>query len=506
MLKIHGQSYIIDDFQPFLRKRGKLQVTSEVKSKILHSHNLLTKLIDSDETIYGLNTGFGALSKYRIPKEDRLQLQLNLVRSHATGVGNPFEAGITRIILILKLINFCHGYSGIRWEVVQIIRDLINHDVLPLIPSKGSVGASGDLAPLAHMALTLIGEGEVHFSDRILPSIVALKEAGLEPIVLQQKEGLSLVNGTQVSTALAICGLLRLQNIFKVADIIGAMSVESCLFSRLVFHPKIHRLKKHPGQLQSATNVWKLLAKSEIVASHKDCDHIQDPYSFRCIPHIHGASRELFTGAKRIIENEINSVSDNPLILPDTGEVVTSGHFHAEVVAQTSDTLSIAASEMGAVSERRIARMMEGIGDNIPIFLAETPGIDSGYMMLQVTAASLVSENKSLSHPASVDSLPTSAGKEDFVSMSTWAGRKLLKILENVESILAIELIVSCHALDLYKPLKPGIGTKIARNYIRRHIKFVKNDRILTHEIEQAIDLVKGRSLVQAVERVVKLF
>ncbi|MFQ6673825.1 MAG: histidine ammonia-lyase [Fidelibacterota bacterium] len=505
MIRIRGQRFSIDDFRPLMERPVKLQVSSDIKRAIIRSHSKLVESLTSRDTIYGVNTGFGALSQHPIRDEDQFQLQLNLVRSHSAGTGKPFDYGVTRTILLLKLINLCMGYSGVRWEVVQQLRDFLNRDILPVIPSRGSVGASGDLAPLSHMALALIGEGEVHFNDRVLPTIVVLREVGMRPLVLHPKEGLSLLNGTQVSTALAILGLIRMESFLKMADIVGGMSVEAALCSRKVFRSRIHRLKQHAGQLRSASNVWHLLTGSEIVASHRQCGVVQDPYSFRCIPHVHGASRELFSAARRIIENELNSVSDNPIIFPDTGEIAASGHFHGEVVAQAVDTLSIAAAEIGAISERRIARLMEGIEGRIPKFLASDPGLESGFMMAQVTAASLASENKSQAFPASVDSIPTESNQEDFVPMAPWAGRKLLRILDNVAQILGIELLVVTHMLDLHRPLRTAPITGAVRSSVRRHIKFFKGDRVLSQDIAKAAGLIRSGKILSVVESRMRL-
>lgn len=505
MVGIQGQFFHIDDFADSLARPIKVQISPDVRKRVTRSHTVLVEKLQAGEIIYGANTGFGAFSQELIPEESLLELQLNLVRSHASGTGKPFDLGVTRTILLLKLINLCMGYSGVRWEVVQQLRDFLNQDILPVIPSRGSVGASGDLAPLAHMALALIGEGEVHFRDRVLPSMVVLREVGLQPLVLEPKEGLSLLNGTQVSTALGILALTRMQTFLKSADIVGGMSVEAALCSRNVFNPTLHRLKKHRGQVQAAANVWRLLASSEIVASHKDCGVTQDSYSFRCLPHVHGASREQFFSALRIVENEINSVSDNPLVLPDKGRISISGHFHAEMVAQAMDSLAIAAAEIGAISERRLARLLEGIEGKIPRFLVKRPGVESGFMMAQVTAASLVSENKTQGFPASVDSIPTQGHQEDFVPMAPWAGRKLLRILDNVAEILGIELMVAAQMLDMHRPLRPARGTDTVRSLVRRQIKFSKGDRVLSNDIGKAAGLIRSGKVVQAVVSKIRL-
>lgn len=505
MITISDRTYTFEDFKPILAAPQKLRVTREVRTNILRSRKILEDRIDSGETIYGVNTGFGALSQHRIDEGDQKRLQLNLIRSHSAGVGKPFDSGTTRVILLLKLISFGLGYSGVRWEVVSLLRDFINHDILPIIPSKGSVGASGDLAPLAHMTLALIGEGEVHFSNRAMPAMMAMREVGLEPLELQAKEGLALLNGTQVSTALAVHGLIRMDNLLRTADVISAISVEATLSSKNVFNPILHRLKKHRGQVQSAKNVWTILSDSDLVKSHEGCDRVQDPYSFRCIPHVHGACRETFEACRRIIENEVNSVSDNPLVISESKGILNSGHFHAEPVGQAADMMAISAVELGGISERRVYRMMKGNDIEAPPFLAGSPGVESGYMMAQITAAALASENKTLSFPASVDSITTENGQEDFVSMAPIAGRKLLRIIENLENILAIELLVATHLLDIRRPLKPAPVTKAVRDLVRRQIPFNRRDRVLSPEIAKAVDLIRKERLTSAVRSRLKL-
>lgn len=505
MITVSGQEYIFEDLKPFVTGSQKVLVKGEVKSSILRSRSVLVDQISSGKTIYGVNTGFGALSQRHIDEKDQKQLQLNLVRSHSAGVGDPFEPGVTRAILFLKLINFCLGYSGVRWDVVALLRDFINHDILPVIPSKGSVGASGDLAPLSHMTLALIGEGEVLFNDRIIPSSNVYKKTGLSPLTLMAKEGIALLNGTQVSTALAVNGLIKMRNLLITADLVSAISVEATLSSRNVFNPTLHHLKKHPGQRKSAKNLWNILNKSDIVKSHEDCDRVQDPYSFRCIPHVHGACRETFESVKRVINNEINSVSDNPLVMWESQGVYNSGHFHAEPVGQAADMLSIAAVELGGISERRVYRMMDGENMGVAPFLAGSPGVESGYMIAQITAAALASENKTLAFPASVDSITTENGQEDFVSMAPIAGRKLLSIIDNVENILAIELLVATHLLDLRRPLKSSPVTKAVRDAVRRVIPFNSRDRVLSPEIAKAVELIQNEKIISAVNSKIKL-
>jgi len=490
---------------PMLDGPARIRLSPEAKKSIRKSHKILRSLLDKNQQIYGVNTGFGQLSTVPISKEDRRKLQLNLVRSHACGVGKPLDLGVTRITMILKLMTWAKGYSGVRLALAQLMADMLNHDILPVIPRKGSVGASGDLAPLAHMARALIGEGDVHFQDRIMPAMLALKEANLDPIVLKAKEGLSLINGTQVSTALGIRALSESQILLKTADIAGALSTESSLSTRIVFTPKIHKLKKHPGQVVSATNVYNMLQGSDIVHSHDDCGRIQDPYCVRCIPHVHGSSREVYSIAEKIINNELNSISDNPLVFPN-GDVMNSGHFHAEPVAQALDTLSIAMSEIGAIAERRVNYLMKGIGDRIPMFGAVNPGLESGFMLAQVTAAALASENKTLAHPASVDSISTSAGQEDFVSMAPWAGRKCLRILDNVRTILAIEIIVAGNVnYRFHKKLVSGNGLIPVMNLLRRHQIFSMEDRPLSNDFATVYQLIQSGKLINGVNKRIKL-
>ena len=504
-IPIEQKIYFIEDFLKILENPIRTKLSPNVKTAIDKSHRIFNKLLKNNVKIYGVNTGFGKLANVSINPDDQKQLQLNLIRSHAAGVGKPLDYGLVRVVMFLKLLTYAKGNSGIRRKVANQLVEFINHDILPVIPRKGSVGASGDLAPMAHMALALIGEGEVHFQDRVMPSMLALKEVGLEPITLYPKEGLSLINGTQVSTAFAIKALSEAKLLLQAADIIGALSVESSLSSRKVFHSEIHKLKTHKGQRLVAKNVWDLLKNSEIVKSHNNCERVQDPYSIRCIPHIHGASRESFNSALQMVNQEINSVSDNPLIMQN-GSVYSSGHFHAEFIAQAMDILAIAMSEIGAISERRINYFMKGIDDAIPPFVVSKPGIESGAMIVHVTAASLASENKTLAHPASVDSISTSAGQEDIVSMAPWAGRKALRINENVSYILAAELLVAARATILFhKKLKSGVGTSPLINLIKKNLKIQNGDHPFNADLEKLKELILSGKIVKAVNKQVKI-
>ena len=492
-------------FAPLFRGPIKVRLSNNCLENIKNSHNNLCDLLKKDKTIYGVNTGFGNLSHILISSKDQWRLQNNLIRSHASGIGDPLDLGTVRTILLLKLLTYAHGYSGVRPILVEKIMQFLNKDILPVIPRKGSVGASGDLSPLGHMALCLIGEGEVFFKGKRKPTKTVLKKARIKPIKLESKEGISLINGTQVSTALSIKACLKGEVLLKTADIVGALSVENSFSSRKVFRAKIHKLKEHPGQRISAKNVYKLLMGSNIVKSHSRCGKIQDPYSFRCIPHVHGACRDSFTNAASIINNEINSVSDNPLIM-DQNTVMNSGHFHGEHIAQAMDILSIAFSEIGAISERRTHYFMKGIGPGIPPFVTKEPGIESGYMIAHVTSTALVSENKTLAHPASVDSLPTSGGQEDLVSMAPWAGYKLLRIQKNISYILAIEMIVAGAANALASGnLKPGKGTQVVLEMLDNHCKYSSGDRSLTYEIDMITELINSSSVLGTVLSVINL-
>ncbi|MBH10120.1 MAG: histidine ammonia-lyase [Candidatus Marinimicrobia bacterium] len=504
-LRISPKNYSIGDFAPLFSGPVRVSLTKNSIKNLNQSNRLMGKIIDSGKTVYGVNTGFGNLSHIHIEKKDQHALQLNLIRSHAAGVGNPLDHGLVRSIIVLKILTYVKGYSGVRLKLVEKMVQLLNKNIIPWIPGKGSVGASGDLAPLAHLALVIIGEGYVFYNGRKMRTESAFKKARISSLDLHPKEGLSLINGTQVSAAMAIKSMLKSYIFVQTADAIGALSVENSLSSRKVFHKNIHELKAHNGQQKAARNVFNLLRGSEIVNSHSQCDRVQDPYSFRCIPHIHGACRDSISGAEFIINNEINSVSDNPLILKN-GNVVNSGHFHAEHLAQAMDILAISFAELGAISERRSYYFMKGIPDKIPPFIAANPGLESGYMMAHVTASSLVSENKTLAHPASVDSIPTSGGQEDLVSMAPWAGQKLFQIQKNLEIIFAVELLIATAAnQSAFKNLNPGKGTKPIINLVCSLCDFDSGDHILSNEILILSEKIGNGEIVSFLNKFIKL-
>ena len=500
-LRILDKIYSYQDFAPLLSAPIKILIDNKSKQRIKESYKRLDEIISSGETIYGVNTGFGRLSKIKINKADQKKLQLNLVRSHAAGIGNNLDIGIVRIAMALKLISYARGYSGVHPDTVSQLIQFLNNDMIPVVPERGSVGASGDLAPLAHIACSLIGEGKLIHNNKIVASKTVLKNMSIKPLSLKQKDGISLVNGTQISTAIAIKSLHNCDIILDSADAIGALSVETSLSSRETFRSSIHRLKKHRGQIISARNIWKMTKNSDVVSSHKDCSVVQDPYSFRCIPHVHGACRDTVNHSSESINNEINSVSDNPLIL-DSGEVGYSGHFHAEHIALSLDSIAMAMSEIGSISERRIHYFMKGAEGRLPLFLSNNPGIESGYMIAHVTAAALASENKTLAHPASVDSIPTSGGQEDLVSMAPWAGYKLLNIQENVTKILAIEMLIGCAAYTLFHSnVEPANGTRSIIKRVQDVIPFSQGDRQLTDEINILATMIDSGEIVSTLKK-----
>ena len=500
-LHISDKSFSYQDFAPLLSAPVRIHVDKKSKLKIKKSYDHLVNILSKGETIYGVNTGFGKLSQIKINKKDQNKLQINLIKSHSAGVGKTMDSGIVRIAMVLKMINYCRGFSGVHPSTVDQLVTFMNHDLIPMVPEKGSVGASGDLAQLAHIAGALIGEGKLIVNNKIRPSKTILKRLAIKPLKLHQKDGISLVNGTQISTAIAIKALNNCDIILDSADAIGALSVEMSLSSRSTFHHSIHKLKKHKGQIKSASNIWKMTKNSKIVTSHKNCDVVQDPYSFRCIPHVHGACRDVVSQSAVSINNEINSVSDNPIVL-DGSKIGYSGHFHAEHIAMALDSIAISMSEIGAISERRIHYFMKGAEGRLPLFLAKNPGVESGYMIAHVTASALASENKTLSHPASVDSVPTSGGQEDLVSMAPWSGYKLLAIQENVKKILAIEMLVSCAANYLcHTKLEPGNGTSCIINATRSVLKISEGDRELSDEINKLVSIISDGELLSKLKK-----
>ena len=480
----------------------EVSLSDEAKERIRASRACIEKAIEMGKRIYGVNTGFGALSNVVIDASQIEQLQENLIRSHCTGVGEPFSEPEVRAMMVLRANFFARGNSGVRLELVQKLIDLLNHRVHPVVPQKGSVGASGDLAPLAHLASVLIGEGEAIYRGERLPGREALDRAGLEPIRLKAKEGLGMINGTQVMTAVGILGLLKAERLVKIADIVGAATLDALRGTLTAFDPDIQAVRPHPGQMEVAENFHKLMEGSEITISHRDCPRIQDAYSLRCIPQVHGAVRDVLRYVRNVLTIEINAATDNPLVFPEKDKVESGGNFHGEPVAFALDFMGIAMSELGGISERRIEKLLNPVFSDLPPFLTDKGGLHSGLMMIQVSAASLASENKILASPASVDSIPTSSDKEDHVSMGTTAARKVHEIIENVEHILAMEILASTQGLYFLEPMKPGIGIQAAYRLIREVVPPIEADRRYHEDIAVIRGLIESGRLLDVVEEV----
>jgi histidine ammonia-lyase len=448
-------------------------------------------IVHKGDAAYGINTGFGKLAKSRIPDDQLELLQRNLILSHSVGVGEPMSDATVRLLMVMKAASLARGYSGVRAVVVDTLLALLNADIMPLIPVKGSVGASGDLAPLSHMTLALMGEGSVRVHGVVRSAADALAAAGIAPLTLAAKEGLALINGTQVSTALALHGLFMAERLLEAGAVIGALCVDAAKGSDTPFDPRIHAVRGQPGQIALAEVIRAMLANSEIRRSHLVNDErVQDPYSLRCQPQVMGACRDLIVNAARTLLIEANAVTDNPLVFTDTNEVLSGGNFHAEPVAFAADTLALAISEIGAISERRIALLIDSTISGLPPFLVNNPGLNSGFMIAHVTAAALASENKSHAHPASVDSLPTSANQEDHVSMATFAGRRLADMADNTATILGIEWLAAAQGVDFHRPLTSSPRLEQVQAALRDHVPFYAEDRLFAPDIEAARTLV----------------
>ncbi|AGY58757.1 histidine ammonia-lyase [Gloeobacter kilaueensis] len=502
-VQLDGVQLTIADVVRVARGREPVEIDERAFQRVMRSRAYVEQLVRSGQTVYGVTTGFGYFKNRAIGQEATEQLQYNLLLSHAAGVGVPLEREVVRAMLLLRANALACGYSGVRPETLQLLVAMLNRGVHPVIPSQGSVGASGDLAPLAHLALVLVGEGEAEVEGEILPGRVALERRGLAPIRLKAKEGLALINGTQVMSAIAALCLERSTHLLRIADIACAMTLEATLGSRQPYLPHFQRLRPHPGQLASARNLLKLTEDSRLIASHAGCDRIQDAYSLRCAPQVHGASRDAVAYAGEVVTIELNSATDNPLIFADEQQVLTGGHFHGQPVALAMDFLAIALSELANISERRTERLVNSTYSNgLPMFLAEAGGLHSGYMVAQYTAAALVSENKVLAHPASVDSIPTSAGQEDHVSMGTIAARKAVTVCDNCERVLAIELLCAAQGLDFRRDLPPGTGSRAAHAALRKVVPRLEVDRLVSADIERVRQLVATGELLSAVEQV----
>jgi histidine ammonia-lyase len=495
-----GKPITVQDVLNVARFAARVKLNPESRSKIKKSRAYVETLVREDQVVYGITTGFGKLASMRIEPKDVQTLQRNLILSHAMGVGEPLSTEIVRAMLLLRAQSLSFGYSGIRLEVIELILECLNHGVHPVIPSQGSVGASGDLAPLSHMALTFIGEGKAEYQGVVMSSRKALEKAGLKPLVLEAKEGLALINGTQAMTAIGALVLHDALELATVADMAGAMSIEALKGTLSAFDSRVTKVRSHSGAAQTAANLRRMGKGSPIHKSHEDCEKIQDAYSLRCMPQVHGASRDALGHCLEVLEREINSVTDNPLVFADDKAVISAGNFHGQPVALAMDYAKLAIAELADISERRTEHMLDPAVSGLPAFLAKQGGLNSGLMISQYTAASLVSENKVLAHPASADSIPTSANQEDHVSMGTTSARQAAMILQNAQWVITIELLNALQALDFHLPLQPGPGVKAARDTLRKVVPELVADRLMTQDLEAVRELLLSGELRKAVE------
>jgi len=501
-VRLSGEDLKIEDVWAVAVDGAPAALADEAREKVVRARALVEQAAHgTTEHTYGVNTGFGKFVSRSIPEELTAELQLRLLRSHAAGVGDAYPPEIVRAAMLLRANALAKGFSGARPATVELLVECLNRGVLPHVPSRGSVGASGDLAPLAHLALPLVGEGEAWVDGKRMGGAAALAEVGLEPISLEAKEGLSLVNGTQFMAAFGALGLARARRLAKAADIACCLAVESLQGSRTSFLPQIHATRPLPGQATVAANVLQLLEGSAIIESHRWCDKVQDAYSLRCAPQVHGAARDLLAYAEATVAVELNAATDNPLVMVEDEVLLSNGNFHGQPLAFSLDTLAMAVSELANISERRVERLVNpSLSEGLPAFLTVDGGLNSGFMIPQYVAASLVSENKSLCHPASVDSIPTSAGQEDHVSMGNAAGLKAWQVLANAERVLAIELLAGAQAIEFLAPLEPGIGGRAARDAIRKISPRLVDDRPLASDIEAVASAIREGTFPAAVE------
>ena len=492
-----GQGLDMEFLWDVAQEQTPVSLSPKARESMESSLQWVQNRLAHGEVMYGVNTGFGHFSHVVISKDQTLELQKNLIRSHCVGVGEPFSVQQTRAILLLRANALARGHSGVRPQVVEKIIEFLNQNVIPVVPSQGSVGASGDLAPLAHVALGLMGEGFVWCDGKQEPMSEILAQKSIKPLEPQAKEGLSLINGCQVMTAVGLMALKKARSLLWISDLCGAMTLEALRGSRRAFHPLISATRPHRGEGCTARNLLKILDNtSPIGQSHRDCEKVQDAYSLRCMPAVHGAAKEALKYVHQVLTTEANSSTDNPLVFAKEGEVLSCGNFHGEVVAQALDFGAIGLSGLANISERRIEKMMNPATSGLPAFLTSQGGLNSGHMIVQVVAASLVSENKILSHPASVDSIPTSADKEDHVSMGCIAARKFSKVVENSQKVLAMELLASCQALDLLKPLESSEIIQAVHGEIRKVVPMAQRDRVFSQDVETINKLIEGKSIL----------
>jgi histidine ammonia-lyase len=483
------------------RHGARVQLTEASVQRINEARQLIEQWVKEEKSIYGVTTGFGALSDVAISKKDTRQLQQNILMSHSAGTGDMLDEETVRAVMALRIKDFALGHSGIRLETVQHLITILNKGIYPVVPEKGSVGASGDLIPLAHLSLVIIGLGEAYYQGQRMSGAKALNHCGITPLRLEAAEGLALINGTQVMSAIGGLAVYDAVNLAKLTDIASAMSLEVLMGSRMEFDPRIHQVRPHPGQTAAADNMYRITQNSDIVTSHKDCHRIQDAYTLRCSPQVHGASKDAVFYAKNVLETEMNAATNNPLIFPESRDFLLGGNFHGQPIALAMDFLCMGVSEFANISERRIERLVNPKLSGLPAFLVRDGGLNSGFMIAQYVAAALVSENKILSHPACVDSIPTSANKEDHVSMGTISARKCREIIKNAEQVIAIELLCVAQALDLFTNMKPGEGTLAAYTVIRNAVPHLDADRILHKDIDAIKQLMRNGHILDAVEK-----
>jgi histidine ammonia-lyase len=503
---IDKEKLTIEDVVTIARQGVRVDASDQGGQRVEKARELIARWVKEKKVIYGITTGFGALCNATISESDTRLLQNKIIMSHASGVGAPLPEDVVRAVMAIRLHDLFMGYSGCSITTLQYLMAFLNQGLTPVVPEKGSVGSSGDLAPMAHLGLVLLGKGEAFYQGDRLSGAKALEKIGLSPIILAAGEGLALINGTQVMTGIATLVVHDAVRLAKLADIACAMSLEVLMGSSSEFDPRIHQIRPHPGQVASAENMLRLTSDSEIILSHEGCARVQDAYTLRCSPQIHGASKDAVVHAQNVVNIEINSSTTNPLIFTDTQEVRLGGNFHGQPIAMAADYLSMGIAELGNVSERRIERLVNPQLSELPAFLVKNGGLNSGFMIAQYTAAALVSENKVLAHPACVDSIPTSANKEDHVSMGTIAIRQCREILDNVEHVLAVEMLCAAQAYDLLteeKKMAGGRGTRLAYQVIRESIPYLEEDRQLSLDIENMVDLIRSGKLINVVEKAV---
>jgi histidine ammonia-lyase len=500
-IEVHAGRLTLAQMRRIYEHPAAIRLAAQDRTRISEATAMVDRIVTAGDAAYGINTGFGLLAQTRIPTEQLELLQRNLLLSHSVGVGPALPDPVVRLVLALKINALTRGYSGVTQGLIDALSALLEHEVYPVIPAQGSVGASGDLAPLAHMSTVLLGTGFVRVRGKVLPAMEGLRLAGLEPVKLRAKEGLALINGTQVSTALALAGLFGAEDVFAAAMVAGAMSVDALKGSDAPFDDRIHQVRGQPGQIAVAREYRELIAGSAIRASHLDCSRVQDPYSFRCQPQVMGACLDIIRNCSVTLGLEANAVTDNPLLFVEQGDVLSGGNFHAEPVAFAADTLALAVAEIGSLSERRTAVLVDPKMSGLPAFLVENSGVNSGFMMAQVTAAALVSENKTIAAPCSVDSIPTSANQEDHVSMATHAARRLGPMVENAAGVVGIELLAAAQGIDFHRPARSSAVLERIHAEIRADIPFYAVDRYFAPDIAAAKDLVMSGRFAVLVNR-----